>query len=189
MCGRILLSDQELSQIEKWKKAGVLAPIEPDLLPKATGIILITCGDCHQISDILGHQRGLWQEKISKSESEALVHILALNGGGLRLVANSALNQGLSADEILLRDITATRILKNIHTIGILGHFPCGAARSLSWDLEKVMSDLFEAKRRVRERNPDANVFTYIHVDHNGGEKCRTYGAKRTAWEKWLKER
>jgi hypothetical protein len=172
----ISVADQKF--LEMLRKKGILQDVEGHKLKQSNGLTVVSCADADQVVDVFTYICQMQQAV----RQEARPQMLSLNGGGLCLHPESPLNQELPKGEVLLNDIRGARVLKDIHTLAIYAHFPCGAARLSYFSAEEVFDWLVKGKRYIKERLTGVNVSCFIHVDWGNGRK-RTYHFSAAAWD------
>lgn len=170
------LNDCDREFAEVLRREGVLQDVDGHRLDLAEGVILVACADGDQMPDLFRHQASLQTEHRGVPRP----HLLALNGGGLRIPRGSSLNGG--AGEVLLKDIGDARLLKGISMVALYVHAPCGAARLAGFTLEQEITLLMDAKVRVKEECGEVvRVACFVHLDWGDGRR-RTYFISRANW-------
>jgi len=151
-----------------------LEEVQPKSLDFSNGVIAVVCADGDQFFDYYTHIVSLAKEQLGRERA----HIMALNGGSLLLS-----NEWPDPEEavVLKRHINVAVDLKNIHTIALYVHAPCGAAGICHFDVKKVLDLLVQAKENVKKIRDDIKVICFVHVDWGDGKK-RTYFLSREKW-------
>lgn len=90
------------------------------------------------------------------------------------LASGSPLNTWLREDEILLQHIAIARQLKEIDTVVLYAHAPCGAATLHQLSFIHVLETLRRAKIRLKTVDDKIKVACFCHIDY-GHDKKRTY--------------
>ena len=164
------------------RRGGVLRDIEQNQLDASNGVILIACGDGDQFHDLFRHKIDIF----AAQRDAPRIHALTLNGGALVLSERSPLNKSLPNDLVLLDHIRGAIKLKEILTVAIYVHAPCGMAKLHGINFEGTIQLLVEAKRRIRRElaHPDLKVAAFCHVDWEDGK--RTYHVSADAWDRWI---
>lgn len=177
------LSNEDRILIEELRRYGVLQDIDGHRLDQKHGAIILTCADGDQMHDLFHHH-----EKIITSNLSATprIHTLALNGGALLLPPASPLHQKFNEDLVLLHHIKVARDLKEINTIVLYSHAPCGVAAQYNLSFFKVIQYLIEAKNLLKQDDKKIKVACFCHVDY-GDKKKRTYFVSRERFEHWCK--
>ena len=143
------------------------------------GVIIVTCSDGDQIPDVFR-----FQGKIGKDQkSDERIHTIALNGGALDIPENSPISTD-GESKVILKHIGQAIELKNINTVILYGHAPCGAAGLCNLSAEQTFDLLIEAKTKVKEVYPQVTVACFYHVDYGQGKK-RTYFLSRDKYKEW----
>lgn len=170
----------DLQLIKRLREAGIFEDVDPHRIKNNhQGFIVVVCGDCDQATDIHGHHSSI-TSRIGQLRG---IHEFKLNGGALRLPLKSPLNKkGLPADKVLLRDIKDAIFLKEMQTIVIYAHFPCGAAGLCGLTVLEQLDLLVKAKRRLKKEFSEVKVACFFHVDYTNGRK-RTYFISLQNWE------
>lgn len=186
--------------LREMRTSGVLQDVDAHRIDARQGIVLVTCGDGDQSIDILEYLELVCLEH----RLDSRIHLLCLNGGALNLPQNSPLNRWFAysavaqdyqrppRDAVLLDDIFAACKLKEIQTVILLAHAPCGAARTVELSFEETVRLLVEAKRRIKMCAPDMNVqlqvACFYHVCWESGDDVsrRTYFVSAGEWDRWV---
>lgn len=181
------ISETDLRAIISLRKDGVLADIDPHRLTQQKGVIVVPCADGDQMPDVFAQQAAYAEQ----AGLEPRPHVLALNGGALLLPENSPLNKAVREDLVLLKHIKDAVPMKNIHTVVIYTHAPCGAAGAANLSFVRCMDLLVKAKARIKEKIPEVKVACFCHVDRSdegGHHKRRTYYVDEVRWHAWILE-
>lgn len=178
------LSEEDRTAIEILRKEGILLDIEAHRLDQRNGVILVSCADGDQMCDIFAHQ-----VKIQIGQcKDPRIHTFGWNGGALRLAPKSPTNKvGRSTAKDLLEDISDARKMKNIDTVALYVHAPCGKANACDISVIETLNLLMAAKERIKKENNGVKVACFFHVDYANGKK-RTYFISRHKWMEKRKE-
>lgn len=176
------LTNTDRSVAEKLRKAQVLLDVFAPKLELTRGVIMVACADGDQMPDLFAFETGLFRA----AHIPPRIHELALNGGALLIAKGSPVRRAGSEDEVLLRHIADGRTLKEIDSVMLYAHAPCGAAALAHLDLRGVISLLMKAKTRIKQELADLKVACFLHIDW--GDRKRTYFVSRDAWESWQGE-
>lgn len=178
------LDDENKVHFKNLRNGEVLRDVEGHRLDGRIGVV--TCGDGHQICDILEHQAAVCGEFCE----DPVIHVLALNGGALLIPEDSPLNTDFPAkDLMLLEEMRVACEVKNLGVIALYTHYPCAMARREALSLPKQLDLLARAKRRVKKEMPAIKVACFCHVDHcelSGEQKRRTYYFDEEQFNSWL---
>ncbi|MFA5061555.1 MAG: hypothetical protein WC526_00145 [Patescibacteria group bacterium] len=106
------------------------------------------------------------------------------------------MGKAMRQDIILMINVWLGIRMKQIKTVGLCIHAPCGAAGLCGMSFVEEISCLIKAKRRLKAMPVFTNVKfpCFVHVDYgddgNGGNSARkrTYFISTKAAEKWLLE-
>lgn len=152
----VRLSAEELGLVRALREFGALEAIEGHKVPDSERVLICMCGDGHQAEDFLTHNGHCGCGSLVR-------HLVAVNGGATRIRAN-----GEVETEYLLGQIAGARELKQINTIILEAHAPCGMAIRDGLDVRGVFQALLGAKQIVREANQEANqkavVIAFFHI-------------------------
>lgn len=164
---------------------GVLVDLSDEEIRKVAadrGTTRVDCPDADQNEDLSGmHKRvcGIHRH-----------HPLALNGGAL-LLSLKGPEEFHARGQILLEDAVDGCDMKEINTLVLYGHWPCGKALKFNIRIDRACELYVDGKQRAREffreRNmPLAACCLWIHVDWPKELKSskNTYFFKREAWER-----
>lgn len=172
------LDRQTIKQLIKLK---LLQSAAGRFLKMRGGIIMISCSDGDELPDIFGYMQNMERGKLSAPR----IHTIGLNGGALLVPANTALNKRYHEDKVILKHLKQAVKLKNIKTIAIYVHAPCGVAYLNGLNIIQVIDLLITAKTRIKKALPGVTVGSFCHVDD--GQKKRTYFVSRDRWLAWRK--
>ncbi len=179
------LTSEDMLVYGMLRDARVLQPVAAHELDERQGVILVSCGDGDHFTDIFtNHQR------INVVHREASrIHSLSLNGGALLIAEGSPLNGEFRKDLILINDIQVARDLKDIHTVALYVHRPCGAAQMAGLDFLTTIDLLMNAKARLKvelSNTPPLKLACFLHIAFADGSK-KTYFVSREHWLVWQK--
>lgn len=174
------ISEDEQIFIEELRKKGVLEEVGGHRLDLKCGVMSIICSDGDRAYDIFMHQAGIVREQCK----DPRIHVFADNGGPLLLLPNSPIiPKGSTRARDLMRSIDGGYSLKQIPTVALIGHVPCGMA-----DLNKVSLDRYimltlcgKMEIKTQLKRLGLKVACFLHIDYNGDKK-RTYFLNKTRW-------
>lgn len=175
---KVTVADLEL--LKEFRNAGILEDVNPSKI-KGKGVILVCCSDGDQMHDIFTHQVRI----IEVIKPGPRIHTIAMNGGALLLPRDSPLSAELHEDEVMLWHIAGARKLKDIHTVVLYAHAPCGAAGLANLTLLKVIELLIQAAKRLNTIYAQLQVIPMFHVDYDGKKK-RSYFLSIQKWNEWI---
>lgn len=172
-------SVEDRSYLNQLREENILEEVAPQSLDLSNGVIAVVCADGDQFFDYYSHIASLAREQLGRERA----HMLALNGGALLLS-----NEWPDPEEaiVLKRHINVAVDLKNIHTVVLYVHAPCGAAGICHFDAKKVLDLLVQAKENVKLIRGDIKVICFVHVDWGEGKK-RTYFLSQGKWNEYNK--
>ncbi len=170
------LSNEDREAYNRLRKQEILLDVDAHRLNLADGVILVACSDGDQLPDIFSNI----SHSFAGQRSSPRIHTIALNGGALLLPEDSPLVTAHREDEVLLEHIKVARELKNIHTVALYTHAPCGAGTLAGLTLEQELNLLLAAKVRIKEHLPGIKAACFCHIDR--GESKRTYFVSRNKW-------
>lgn len=178
---RMRLSEDDLKTIKELREFGVLDDINGHRLTQKNGVITIICADGDQACDIFNHQIKM-QEGHCHSPR---IHTFGWNGGALRIPKDSPANKSKRTTHLdLIDDIKDAIQIKEIRTIALYVHAPCGKAHACNIDFIETISLLMDAKVRLKNEIDNIHVACFIHIDFNNHKK-RTYFISRQKWIEW----
>jgi len=171
--------------LEELRSARALQDFDTSQLDQEEGVILVACSDGDQFPELYRHltliQTGRWRE-------QPRIHPVSLNGGPLRLVADSPANKpGRGTHLDVLESIADARSAKGIETVLLCGHAPCAHAGMREINFPSTLRLLLRAKEIVKGTFSWMRVAALLHVDHGDGRK-RTYFVSRPELEECLTE-
>lgn len=178
-----ILSPEDNQSLRILENLGILQVHNGSKLETGNGIILVTCSDGDKILEFLGHIEGLIREGGGKFRP----HIFAEHGGAMLIAEDCPLYRRTHADEFLLEQIADAHEMKNISTVILMVHAPCGAAKKEHISVVQELAYLVRAKRRVKELMPQLNVSSFIDVHYQDGTK-KIWFVSSEAFEVWYKK-
>lgn len=177
----MILSPEDRETVKNLRESAVLVEIQNRHFAKhSTGHILVFCGDGDQSVDLLNHHIGLMTGQCQQCRP----HLLALNGGALLLSPEFPVAKN-KAGRVLLKQIRGAVALKNIQTVVLYTHAPCGAAGLAHVGLLEQIYFLLRAKLLVKQSS-SLEIICLFHIDKGEGNK-RTYFVSRPAWNEWAR--
>jgi hypothetical protein len=170
------LTEADLNYARMLRVTNALADIDSANMDLSTGVIAVMCCDGHQMEDRHEYLTAM----LKANGSPSVIHKITRHGGALRLAENSPLNKrGRTTDADLLDEIAEAAEMKNIGTVLLEAHAPCGMAAMHHLSLKAVVELLFAGKMRARAEMPDLTFATILHMDWGGGQK-RYYHLSRS---------
>lgn len=180
------LSSEDFATIRSWREeAGVLLDIDGHKIPEH-GSIIVTCSDGHRIRDVLGYHAQAIVKNGRCGGDDPCTHTLCLNGGALLIARRKESLVRHGEDRVLLAHIGAAMPIKQLRTIALYVHLPCGVVAKHGLTVVQAMELLKLAKKRVEQKFPQATVSCFLHVAL--AEKQRTYFVCGPAWRAWRAE-
>lgn len=176
----MVLSYEDFGFICRLKELEILVDVEEYRLDQTNGVVLVSCGDADQMPDIFRHQM-----KMQNGQREnPRVHTLTWNGGAARLPKDSPMNEpGLLSDITFMKEIADAVWLKNIKTIALYIHTPCGKTANCRMSFQDSIHLVIKAKLRIKNEIPDIRVACFCHVDY--GDRKKTKFVSRQQYEKY----
>jgi hypothetical protein len=177
------LEKKELEFIEFLRTIGVLKDVDADYVKikkEDGGEIIILCGDGKHFSDIYGHRIKLTKTIHPKNHKP---HILSLNGGALRLSANSPLY-----NPIMAHDTLRAVLFNHINNIVLYGHVPCEAADFEDIDIQQNFELLIDGETVLQKlfeeiiNNPESHFTRFLDKKTKNNEERK----EKTEWIKKL---
>lgn len=179
-------------RLMQMKQGLVLQHVDGHRVDASDGVVICGCGDADQERDYAS---------FLAAQLHPRMHRLQFNGGPLSIPPESTLHfrhddtgepipSGI-AHRLEIRD--AVRI-KQIRTVVLVAHVPCGAALAAKMPIDDVVYALMAAKREVIEHYQleyGVRVACFLHVDWSkiwpgSGRDPRTYFVSREQAEAWL---
>lgn len=77
--------------------------------------------------------------------------------------------------------------MKDISTVALYVHTPCGKAAAYNLSFVEIVMLLTGAKRRIKEAAREASVACFYHIHYPDG-RSRSHFVSREMWEKWWAE-
>ncbi len=178
------LSDVDVGHYANLRGFAVLEEVEPHRLGVNGGVILVSCADGDQFPDIFEHLGSV----LADCGSLRRVHTIALNGGPLLLHPDSPLAQH-GESPVLVAHIREASQLKNITTVALCAHGPCGKAYGGSLSLPQVIHLLKAGKQHLEQTAPGLVIYPFIQIDipEGDGHRQRTYFVSGTRWADWCR--
>lgn len=166
--------------VSSLREFGVLVDVDGHKIDQANGVVLVTCGDGDHAHDIFTYHVDMMGEcKYPR------IHVCAWNGGALRLVPNSDINNAFpGADLVFMNEVAEACQLKQINTVCFYCHVSCGKAASVRMHAQKVVEHHILAKQRVRAAIANVTPVCFVHVCRNG--KRNSYFLERNQWSSWM---
>lgn len=177
------LEQNEIMLVRKLRKAGLLEEVKNSLIDLHAGVIMVSCADGDQMSDVFKTQAH-WVEH---QRRDPRIHLLALNGGAIQLAPDSPTNKSDGEDRVLLKHVLDAVKLKNIQTVVLYAHAPCGIAKAFNLNLLEEIDLLTAAQRFLKEKNPELQITSFLHVDKGEAGK-RTYFVSEKKWREYRKK-
>lgn len=134
---------------------------KPHLIDLSNGAIVVPCADCDQMDHVYEQVRKLCtiQNLLPR------IHMLTANGGAMVLSPDWPDPAGQRKAETLKEEIIEAREMKDIFTVLLFCHAPCGKASKLNMTVETTIRHLLKAKQVVKGMHPRNFVRCIIQVD------------------------
>lgn len=166
--------------IQQMRAQHILRDERLDRLDGTNGIILVCCADCDQRKDLVGHQEEVCRHAFQKDR----IHLLTEHGGALAVSPAYPLYPGHHVPGLMLKKIVDASEMKNIQTIVLSVHAPCGAANAANLGILDVIEHMMVAKQTIKTQLKGFRVLCVLHVDYEDGRK-RTYTISRQDWRRY----
>lgn len=182
--GKLILNAEEKKVLKKLvEMEGLLIVPEPHKLDLSRGAIVVACSDGDQMDDFFDDIRRLSAEQGMKPRP----HLLTEHGGALVLSPDWQDSVRPGRARRLVEDIMDARDMKDIYTILLFCHAPCGKAGACRIGVEASLDHLMKAKRVVKGLDSRFQVRCFTHVDwhdevENGGHRKETYFIPAERW-------
>lgn len=167
--------------IAKLIELGLLTKIMPERLAVDTGVIIGLCSDGHQFVDAYGHIAVMCNEAVQAP----CIHPVALNGGALLMSSMHMPEEQRRHGDTMFENILGASEIKKISDVFLYTHFPCAIAGANGMGVVDQGLCLMEAKKRLKQANPNFRVSCFFHVyeqDGNSPPKRRTYFLPKEKW-------
>jgi hypothetical protein len=176
------LTEAELQIIKELKENDVLEPLRGFQLDYSNGVVMVACADGDQMYDLFTTHASLCPCNPNRHR----IHLLTRDGGALVLPSVHFANQ---ASNILLNEIAAASLMKDIKTVALYTHIPCGIADKFGIKTKENVVLLTLAKQRVEWMNVlNLQVACFFHVDYGQGKK-RSYYVSPEKFDEWAKSK
>ncbi len=179
------LTNQDYEIICDLKRRGLLKDVAPHRIHAPNGFMALVCSDCDQLHDKIDFLRNV----STAAANLERVHLFALNGGGTLMSPYSETRIG-NEHEILLGHARNAMKMKEMDTLILKCHAPCGAAAAAGLDFHAVLGRTFEGKRYAKKHIPDIHVVCFVQIDFGDRRppetRKRTYAVTLHDWEDYL---
>lgn len=176
------ISTADLVFIEQMKKADILGNHIPERLHVEDGVILVCCSDGDQFDKVMDHMR----DAAIATGAKPRIHTFANHGGALLVSPDFHLfcKHGNISD-FLLTQLAQAKAMKEINTIVLSVHAPCGAAAMSQMNVVQLINHMMRAKNLVKERLHGVKVLCVLFVDYGSGNK-QSYTIARKDWDRFI---
>ena len=180
------LSSRDFEVIDSLIQFGVFKDIEGYRLDRSKGIILVCCADGDLFHDLYNHECRI---NLTQRGDNPRIHPLSRNGGILAYQKGNRINRYPDSYLEYMYEIGDSALMKEMPTIVIEGHGPCGAARLKNIILMAQLKTQMEMKAIIRERYSGTDVASHFHVDYKGrnGKDRKTYHFGSAGWAEWYR--
>ena len=182
--GKLNLNQEEKRVLKKLVKVEELLIVpEPHKLDLSRGAIVVACSDGDQMDDLFDDIRRLSAEQGMKPRP----HLLTEHGGAMVLSRDWHDPARPGRAKRLVEDISDARAMKDIFTILLFCHAPCGKVGACKVGIDESIGHLMKANRVVKELDSRFQVRCFTHVDWhdesvNGGHRKETYFIPAERW-------
>ncbi|TAN33624.1 hypothetical protein EPN28_02355 [Patescibacteria group bacterium] len=172
------LTEKELHDLAVLREEGFFLDVEPKLLDVSGGAIVVLCGDGDQALD---------QMKYIERVCRPRPHLHAINGGPLLMNRKCPDPAGREKGNMLFEEIRESRELKEIDTVVLIAHVPCGKADAWGLDVITIVDWIVGVKDEIKDEiNHGLRVRCKLHVDWTGAEEDkRTYFLSGKKWREF----
>lgn len=165
--------------IAEMREKNVLGDLDPKQIDVSRGVMLVCCADGDQLDEVFDHMRDTSRSAGHKPR----IHTLTGHGGALHLSPHCEPYPGIDVRELKNLEIEEGRHLKDIHTIVLSVHAPCGKAAAMGLNLVDLIGHMMAAKSEIKSRHHGVRVLCMIHVDY--GDRKRSYTISRIDWARY----
>lgn len=164
----------------------ILKRVLPDRIPPEQarkGMIITCCPDGDQFADTIGQISEVCLQHMPWPR----IHTLTRMGGALVIPDNTPMSRGQYGAQ-LVEDIFMSHRIKDIETVVLYAHAPCGAAMQANLNLAQVLELLTRAKlhmkHEIKRSKLPLSVICFVHIDHGGeGKRKHTYFFPIGEWQ------
>ena len=175
-------SIQDFTLIQDLRDKGVLARIQSEELRADTGTVPILCSDGDRMCDVFMHL----SETCRTVNFPVRPHVIAFPGAPFLLSRHSPEILGMKIDRLLIHGIKTGPELKNIQTVVIVPHWPCGMAKVCNITLTRSVELAMNGKARIRRELPSLReVVACLHVDYGNG-RMYSYHINQKRWLRYI---
>ncbi|TSC83776.1 MAG: hypothetical protein G01um101413_916 [Parcubacteria group bacterium Gr01-1014_13] len=184
--GKLILGESDkqlLKQLVEVEK--LLIVPEAHKLDLSRGAIVVPCADGDQMDDLFDDIRSLAIESGKKPRP----HFLTEHGGAMVLSPEWHDPDRPGRARRLTEDLVDAAKMKDIYTVLLFCHAPCGKATACKVDIEASIRHLMLAKRVVKQLDPQFQVRCFVHIDWHdeftgNGHFKETYFISAETWDK-----
>ena len=174
---------EDFKTIQQLLEKNVLVSIEAAELGADRGVIPVLCSDGDRMFDVFTHL----SDTCTAANFPVQPHLIAYPGAPILLSNHSPRILGARIDTLFIYGIKTGPDMKNIRTIVIVPHWPCGMAKACNLGLIRSIELAVNGGARI-ERDLQAcvhNVAVWLHVDY-GEAFMRTYRIDQKKWLRWI---
>lgn len=162
------ISAEDIKILQNWRKSKAIVEVDKTKLQKAApnGVILVMCGDGDRSVETIDYLK----TQLPKHR----FHLHALNGGPLRFNPEVPIPTEIRVDRQMAVDLLNSRSMKEIPTLILMAHWPCGLAGKLSLGIRDAIWHTIDLGDLVSKLGWDrTKIIPMLHVDY--ATRMRTY--------------
>lgn len=175
------IKDYEL--IQDLREKEVLVRIQGEEFRADRGTVPVLCSDGDRMLDVFMHLA----QTCSDMNFPVRPHLIAYPGAPILLSRYSPLVLGMSVDRLFIHGIKTGPDMKNIKTILIVPHWPCGMAKACNISLMRSLALVMNGKARIKKELASLvrDVVACLHVDYGNGF-MHSYHINHERWLQYI---
>ncbi len=181
-------SQNDFALIRELRDVGVLRELRPEEFRADTGTVPVLCSDGDRAWDVFNHHTAACME----ANFPIRPHVIAYPGAPILLSRHSPAVLGIHIDRLLIYGIKTGPEMKQIKTVVIVPHWPCGMAKLCNLDFIRTLELSMNGKARLKRELTHAvkEIVVCLHVDYGenkqGERIMRTYHIDQQKWLRWI---
>lgn len=166
---KLVIDDRSKDFLRACEQEGRLVVPEPHKLDLSQGAIVVPCAD----GDQMEHLTAQVKEMCIVQSAQPRLHKLTTHGGAVILSPEwPDTKPNNTRPQNLVEDIIDAQMMKDISTILLFGHAPCGKVGMCGVTVQESVYHLMQAKRRMKAcPGPARTIRCFMQVDWGGGDK------------------
>ncbi len=173
-------SSTDFALIQELQEKGVLVSMRGEELRADAGTVPVLCSDGDRMLHLFTHLT----DTCTTANFPVRPHLIAYPGAPILLSRHSPEILGMRIDRLFIHGIKTGPDMKNIQTVIIVPHWPCGMAKACNISLTRSLELAMNGKARVRRELPSLReVVACLHVDYGNG----TMNVYHINHKKWLR--